>query len=251
MSDLKRTKKGRRGKLLDPKTIRAYARTAGFLSFEAFERALLEKMSTVAGQTNTTAYNAWHGIPVDKGRAVKVAELLGLKGDYTQLQIPPDPAWLTLLAKTQNTTQFFELKPTDGGLSLFDLLLNDEKELDCIPLASTWHIQLQGLRGQAVMILLRSISCFHVLSPLNIAADFDNVFLNEQLYYPQKNIAFSRADGIGWREFIVIKADSIPFEARHPDQGFMVGIEQLEQMANQLLESRQKVVVGRYAFLLV
>lgn len=240
-----------RSERLNPAMVKAFAKTKRLTSFKQFELAMIKFLNVAKDQVNTTAAKAWGGEEMDRNRAKKVAEFFGLGQDYSQLQTPPDPQWVKLLQQYCVEERFFKLMSSKNKLDLIDYGFNKEDGLTQIPLKTQWRIELSGQPDEQVFMLLRSSGQFYLLAPLNVAADFNNTFDSETLIYPQRQIKFNQNDGIGWREFIAIKAKAIPFAPRHPDEGFSLELNELERFAHQLLEDNESVEVARYAFMLV
>ena len=247
--------KRQRAVKLNPAIVKAYAKAKGITSFKNFEYELFKflELKEVEGQTNNIAEKAWKGQPMDKNRAKKIADFLGLNEDFSRLQIPTEPEWVKLLAnycdKSKNFMNFLCHK---NKLELIDFGLINQNELKSVKVNYPWQVKLSGQQDEKIFLLLRSWNKFFLVAPLNIDCEFNNQFNGKTLLYPQRSINFNKHDGIGYRELIAIKAKSIPFMPRHPDEGFAVELNDLERFAHQVLEDNdKKVEVARYSFVLV
>ena len=238
-------------RLLNKHKVRAMAKERGIKTKPAFEVAMFKFMKTPPDADNSTPRRVWEGKPVDKSRAAIVADFFGLQGDYTQLMDARAGGWGELVEKYLTDNTFLKLQQLDGKMNLIQGTIDDD-EVETVPVGRHWVLEVKGSPGQQLFALISSETKHVLLAPLCRDNCFDYTFTSAVLQYPQdRTLVFDPAEGIGFREIVVIKADTIPFVPREPRDGLNLTLEELERFAQRLLDDDQPFEVDNYAFKLV
>lgn len=102
-----------RSVVLDPATIKHYAKEKRLHTIESFELAFLMFLNLPPEQSSSTPINAWNGKKMAKEKARLLADFFGFNGDYCLLQASQPSKWLELLSTYRVETSFCELQSTN------------------------------------------------------------------------------------------------------------------------------------------
>lgn len=198
----------------------------------------------------------WNGGCVDRKPALLLAQCLGLPDFVPLLKSPPGGGcWATLVDDPRFHADFLRFVPRRDDDSRLVRLgsARDDDRLDRVPVNTSWCLQLRGRKGEAVFILLRSEQRFFQLAPI-CGDGFANTFDGRTLRYPLSEwLEFEAADGVGWRQFIAVRARALPIMPRQFTTGFECTLEELELFAHRLLcgPETTDVKVDIYEFMLI
>ncbi|EXJ13302.1 hypothetical protein [Imhoffiella purpurea] len=242
---------------LDAEKVRAYARKLGVETQQQLEILYRKRIRVPETMSVGVVRKAWSGDCVDKGPASKLADCLGLKDFLPLLRTDPDISpWGRLMADASLRAGILRFVPrTDTDLRLVRLdSAPCEDGLPRIPLNAAWFLSCSGRRDQELFLLIRSRDRFVQLAPLD-GEYFVNRFEGADLRYPARgNLEFESADGLGWRQFVAVRANRIPMPSRGPLTGYDLTLSELDQLALRLtapVRERPDLAVDTFDLVLV
>lgn len=196
--------------------------------------------------------NAYEGKTVDSAPALSIAQFLG-QHSIDSLCTHEPSSWEQLVKNHTSNDKFFDLIVTqrDSNLKLWEHNYSHD-DLDTYFLSDQWYLNISGEPQEQVLVLLKSDDKFVILSPAEHSQiDLSNTFSSSELCLPNIPISFKKSDGIGYREFIVVKALRIDFTKKSEQTNYVSDIHELDMFAYRLLDSSIPFSVSTYGFDLV
>ncbi len=247
-------KRRNRGVLLDRTIVRSYAKRIGLSGFNKFEQHVFNT-NLHYGPNCKAAYNAWYGSArMEKKFADDIARSLRLEShDSLVLADSHTSAWKQLIRNEnyqESFLTFYDHTKTDLFLANFNI--EENEELEQVPLKAPWHLELSGNKGEFVFIILQSESTFFQLAPVELDG-YGNEFTTQHLRYPNRlNFNFDHSYGLGWRRIIAIKSKCLPRDTSDRDVNFSCIIDDLNIFASRLTEIKNnKISVDKHEFEIV
>ncbi|MFM2318061.1 MAG: hypothetical protein RLZZ215_682 [Pseudomonadota bacterium] len=247
--------------LLSAVKVRAYLASRHIFSLRAFEIAYAQAQGrNLNGTESTTPRRVWRGSPIAKSRAWDIASFLGLDSPLMLLPDSESP-WESLIYDPEHHNNWLTFYTQEAGA--FNLIVFEgdnptmpSDQLDCHPLKTRFHLELQGDAGDHFLLVLRSSKEFVVLAPVSHEGHTNFCTGNDGLTYPQqgKRFSFDLGAGDGFRELIGVRVKGcLPFAARSPKTGYVTNLAELNRFALQVQMDKAlkgKVSVVVYPFFL-
>lgn len=245
------TKTRDRGVLLDPNKVKLAASKIGVHSLEKLQDHYLTRLNIYDSEPKV-AYKAWSERKMDIKSAKKIAEVLGVE-DYSLLLLDKSTAspWQKLICNEDYEDNFVSfIDHSKSDLNLVQFNQDDHEDLPKVPLSTKWQLELKGNNAESVFIILRSEDVFFQLAPVE---QYSNQFDRKKMRYPQDSgLSFDKKYGVGWRQFIVVRAKHIKQKARSHTIGYKCTIDDLDLFAlttTNILGNA--IAVDTYEFMLV
>jgi hypothetical protein len=236
---------------LDSAKIRTLLRRSEIYTLTHFEDVFFEFLDGNVQGIESAPRNAYYDKGMQKKSATAIADFFR-KSSYHELCYPMESKWSELVTNYISDESFFTFVPAPKSLGLIDHGFDKNKDLDRVPIGTEWHLQIKGEIDEEVLIIFRSDEKFFVLAPMtHPTAAYSNVITSESLNIPPKFVKFQLTEGIGRREFIVIKAPKIYFAAKTIEENFFTNTEELEVFSHRLINSKMDFKVDTYEFELV
>ncbi|MFD2110761.1 hypothetical protein [Thiorhodococcus fuscus] len=241
---------------LDAEKVRSYARKLGIDSPQQLEILYRKRIRVPETMSVGIVRKAWNGECVDKEPARKLADCLGLNDFLPLLRTDPEVGpWGRLMADESLRASILKFVPAaDTDLRLVRLESGSREEgLPRVSLKTAWFLLCSGRRDQELFLLIRSRTRFVQLAPLE-GEPFVNRFEGSGLRYPaQGSLEFEASDGMGWRQFVALRAHRIPMPLRGPLTGYDLTLNELDQLALRVsmpVQGRPDLAVDTFEFVL-
>lgn len=240
-----------RSVILDSAKIRTLLRRNEINSLLHFEDVFFEFSNGNVQGIESAPKNAFYGKKMEIKSAKAIADFMG-KDNYHTLCQPMPSKWEELLTHHLSEENFFDFITHKNSLGLIDLDFDKKGDLAQIPVSTRWSLTIHGKLDDKVLVIFRSHKDFFVLAPIDHpTSHFINLFSSDRLTIPAKPVRFDKNEGIGYREFIVVKSTYLPFKAKTKAENFYTHIEELESFAHRMFESKKKFEVCTYEFELI
>jgi hypothetical protein len=251
-----------RNRQLEKSVVRTLCEKKGIYTVEGFELAFYQYLlSSLKGQDEdavlknylNTPTRAWNGEAVGVRQAEKLADFFGYFGDYTRLQTLPSSRWQYLIT-SKDTASFIKPKFESCSLALYGEVQDkkNDKNLREIPISVFWRLEVCLNSNESLFVALRSDNEIHQLAPASSSRfSFEKIKKDHFGFPGNKWLNFPIEFGLGFREIIAIKSQSIPIHPKGSGDPTSLSQLELDLFANALISQDSDFQLARYPFWLV